>query len=89
MLHIHRAVRADALADALAGLLSQSPADPFAPEIVAVPTRGMERWLTQRMSLVLGARDGRADGICANVEFPFPHRLVAEANSGFVSAARP
>ncbi len=79
MLHLHRAVRADALADALAELLSESPVDPFAPEVVAVPTRGMERWLTQRMSSVLGARPGRADGICANVEFPSPHRLVTDA----------
>jgi exodeoxyribonuclease V gamma subunit len=79
VLHIHRAVRADALADALAILLSDSPADPFAAEVVAVPTRGMERWLTQRMSSVLGARPGRADGICANVEFPSPHRLVTDA----------
>jgi exodeoxyribonuclease V gamma subunit len=79
VLHLHRAVRADVLADALARLLAQSPTDPFAPEVVAVPTRGMERWLSQRMSSVLGARRGRADGICANVEFPFPHRLVADA----------
>jgi exodeoxyribonuclease V gamma subunit len=79
VLHIHRASRADALADALAALLSQSPDDPFAPDVVAVPTRGMERWLTQRMSGVLGARGGRADGICANVQFPSPHRLVTDA----------
>jgi exodeoxyribonuclease V gamma subunit len=79
MLHIHRAVRADALADALAALLAKGPEDPFATEVVAVPTRGMERWLTQRMSSVLGARLGRADGICANVEFPSPHRLVTDA----------
>jgi exodeoxyribonuclease V gamma subunit len=79
VLHIHRAVRADALADALAVLLAESSAEAFAPEVVAVPTRGMERWLTQRMSSVLGARPGRADGICANVEFPSPHRLVTDA----------
>jgi exodeoxyribonuclease V gamma subunit len=79
VLHIHRASRADNLADALAALLSESPADPFAPEVVAVPTRGMERWLTQRMSSVLGARTGRADGVCANVKFPSPHRLVTDA----------
>ena len=92
MLHIHRASRADALADALAALLAQSPDDPFAPEVVAVPTRGMERWLTQRMSAVLGARTGRADGICANVEFPSPHRLVTDAvaaASGIDPAADP
>ncbi len=79
VLHIHRASRADSLADALAALLSETPANPFAPEVVAVPTRGMERWLTQRMSSVLGARAGRADGVCANVEFPSPHRLVTDA----------
>ena len=81
MLHIHRAVRADVLADALAALLTEPLPDPFAAEVVAVPTRGMERWLTQRMSQVLGARPGHADGVCANVEFPFPHRLVTDAVS--------
>jgi exodeoxyribonuclease V gamma subunit len=79
VLHIHRAARADALADGLAELLSAPAADPFSAEVVAVPTRGMERWLTQRMSAVLGARSGRADGVCANVLFPFPHRLVTDA----------
>ncbi len=41
----------------------------------------MERWLTQRMSTRLGAAEGRRDGICANVAFPFPRKLVAEALS--------
>src|SRR4051812_49880508 len=39
----------------------------------------MERWLTQRMAAVLGASSARADGICANVEFPFPRRLIGGA----------
>src|SRR5436190_1342429 len=65
MLHLHRADRADALVGALSGLLAEVPADPFAPDLVAVPTRGMERWLTQQMSARLGAQAGRADGICA------------------------
>ena len=56
-----------------------APADPFAADVVAVPTRGMERWLTQHMSAVLGATPERADGICANVLFPTPHRLTADA----------
>ena len=72
MLHVHRAERADALVEALADLLADPPADPFAREVVAVPTRGMERWLTQRMSARLGAAPGRADGVCANVDFPSP-----------------
>ena len=79
LLHIHRAERADALIEALGRLLAEPLADPFAPDVIAVPTRGMERWLTQRMSASLGATPGRADGICANVEFPFPRRLAGDA----------
>src|SRR3954447_7736415 len=79
MLHVHRSDRADGLVAALRELLAAPPDDPFAREVVAVPTRGMERWLTQRMAAVLGASPGRADGVCANVEFPFPRRLTAAA----------
>src|SRR4051812_21371368 len=39
----------------------------------------MERWLTQRLSSGLGARPGRSDGVCANVDFPPPRRLVGDA----------
>jgi exodeoxyribonuclease V gamma subunit len=79
MLHIHRAERADGLAHALATILLEPLEDPLAPELVAVPTRGMERWLTQRMSSHLGASPGRRDGVCANIQFPFPGRLVTTA----------
>src|SRR4051812_4857829 len=79
MLHIHRAERADGLVEALGLLLADPLPDPFAPDVISVPTRGMERWLTQRLSSRLGASPGRADGVCANVEFPFPHRLVGDA----------
>ncbi len=77
MLVIHRAERADVLAEALAELLSTAGPDPFAAEVVAVPTRGIERWLTQRLSAHLGSRPGAGDGVCANIEFPFPGRLIA------------
>ncbi len=79
MLHIHRAERADGLIDALGELLADPLPDPFAAEVVSVPTRGMERWLTQRLSAQLGATPGRADGVCANVAFPSPRELVGEA----------
>ncbi len=79
MLHVHRAERADGLVEALRALLADPLPDPFAPEVVAVPTRGMERWLAQRMSDRLGAGDGRGDGVCANVDFPSPRRLVGDA----------
>jgi exodeoxyribonuclease V gamma subunit len=79
VLHIHRAERADRLADALAAILAEPLPDPFTPEVIAVPTRGMERWLTQRVSTHLGASPGRGDGVCANIEFPFPGRLIGGA----------
>jgi exodeoxyribonuclease V gamma subunit len=79
VLHIHRAERADGLADALREVVAQPLAEPLAPEVVVVPTRGMERWLTQRLSGCLGTSPGRGDGICANVAFPFPRVLVQEA----------
>src|SRR4051812_10767037 len=79
MLHVHRSERADALIAALTALLADPLPDPFAREVVCVPTRGMERWLTQRMSAGLGASPGRADGVCANVDFPTPARMIGDA----------
>ncbi len=78
MLHLHRAVRADALVPPLAAVLAQPPADPFEPDLVAVPTRGVERWLAQRLSHALGAGPDRQDGVCANVSFASPARMVAD-----------
>ncbi|MGH9034569.1 MAG: exodeoxyribonuclease V subunit gamma, partial [Acidimicrobiia bacterium] len=79
MLHIHRAERADGLVEALGDVVAKPLDDPMQSEIVSVPTRGIERWLTQRLSTRLGASPGRADGVCANVDFPFPGRLVGWA----------
>ncbi|MFC8530371.1 exodeoxyribonuclease V subunit gamma [Nocardia sp. NPDC057227] len=92
-LHIHRAERADTLADALARQLATPPADPFAAEVVAVPAKGIERWLTQRLSGVLGTSGpGAADGIAAAIRFPSPAALIAEclaAASGVAAADDP
>ena len=74
---LHRAVRADLLADALADLLRTPQDDPFARELVIVPARGIERWLSQRLSHHLGAIKGD-DGVCAAVDFRTPRSLVAE-----------
>jgi exodeoxyribonuclease V gamma subunit len=80
VLHVHRAERADALISALRDLLADPLPDPFAAEVVSVPTRGVERWLTQRLSTGLGASGpDRLDGICANVDFPGPRRLLGDA----------
>ncbi|HLS79129.1 MAG TPA: exodeoxyribonuclease V subunit gamma [Nocardia sp.] len=75
-LHIHRAERADTLVDALAARSSVPQADPFAPEVIAVPAKGVERWLTQRLSGTLGASEGGSDGVAANIAFPAPAALV-------------
>src|SRR4051794_31275209 len=79
VLIVHRAERADRLVDALAEVLRQPLDDPFTAEVVSVPTRGIERWLSQRLSNSLGASTGRHDGVCANVAFPFPGHLVGTA----------
>ncbi len=78
-LHLHRAERADRLVEALGELLLDPLHDPMIPEIVSVPTRGVERWITQQLSNVLGASPGRRDGACANIDFPFPGRLIGAA----------
>lgn len=77
MLTVHRAERADVLADALADRLVVPPADPMAREVIAVPARGVERWLAQRLALRLGSA-GRDDGVAANIDFPSPERLLRE-----------
>ena len=51
-LHLHRAERTDALAAGLGDLLARPLDDPFAMELVLVPARGVERWLSQRLSHV-------------------------------------
>ena len=77
-LQVHRAPRTDLLADQLGELLATPLDDPFATEVVVVPTRGMERWLSQRLSHRLGNSTGREDGVCAAVDFRSPGSLVAE-----------
>ncbi len=81
MLHVHRAERADRLAESLAAILREPLADPFAAEVVAVSSRGVERWLAQRLAHRLGASEG-ADGVCAHVDFPSPARLVGRVLDG-------
>ncbi|WP_322920787.1 exodeoxyribonuclease V subunit gamma [Nocardioides renjunii] len=76
-LHLHTAERTDALADGLADLLVTPLADPFAREVVVVPARGVERWLTQRLSHRLGIGTRGGDGVCAGVDFVTPHSLVS------------
>ncbi len=76
-LHLHRGPRTQLLADALGDLLATPLPDPFAEEVVVVPAKGVERWLTQRLSHRLGTGPRGGDGVCAGVRFLNPRSLVA------------
>ena len=88
MLELHRSERADLLVEALGDILAGAPlGDPLTAEVVAVPTRGVERWLTQRLSHRLGAEAGSDAGVCANMDFPFPGTLVGRAVAAAIGLA--
>lgn len=75
MLRVHRAERASTLADALAEVLAVPLADPMMAELIAVPAKGVERWLTHRLCTRLGA----PGGIAANIEFPSTQQIIDQA----------
>jgi exodeoxyribonuclease V gamma subunit len=76
---IERATSVEDLVVGLAAQLVEQPPSGVLDTIeIAVPSRGMERWLTQRLSTELGALDGEA-GVCANIAFPFPGTVVTRA----------
>src|SRR5688500_16209073 len=75
-LHLHHGTSTGVLADGLAELLARPLTDPFAEEVVVVPAKGVERWLTQRLSHRLGAGPRGGDGVCAGVRFLNPRTLV-------------
>jgi exodeoxyribonuclease V gamma subunit len=80
VLHLHRAERSDRLVEVLGQVLAVPLDDPFEPEVIAVPAKGVERWLSQRLAGTLGTGGpGDAAGVSANLRFPSPDQLVAEA----------
>lgn len=77
MLIVHRAETADALVGALAEAMAVAPEDPLATEVIVVPTRGIERWVSQSLATIpVGGRP--APGITANVDFRSPRRFFAQ-----------
>jgi exodeoxyribonuclease V gamma subunit len=85
-LQIHRSSRAERLLGALIDVIADGSGDPFAPEVVAVPTRGIERWIAQEASLRLGAQPGRTDGVTANLQFPSVAGLMETVIAGVTDA---
>ncbi|MCP9815229.1 exodeoxyribonuclease V subunit gamma [Synechococcus sp. GreenBA-s] len=73
MLTVYRSNRAELLAQLLAARLRLSPPGPFEPVQVVVNTWPTSRWLGEQLALGLGSGAGAfADGIAANLRFPFP-----------------
>lgn len=85
---VHTATRADAFLSPLVAHVSKRSSNPLHPEIIGVPTKGMERWLSQELSLRLGSRDGRSDGICANIDFVFLGALMSRMAGGVIPDPR-
>jgi exodeoxyribonuclease V gamma subunit len=69
------------LAEVLGDVLAEPLTDPMTSEVIAVPTRGVERWLVQRLGHRLGTSRDSSDGVCANVQFPFPGVLLSGATA--------
>jgi exodeoxyribonuclease V gamma subunit len=47
-----------------------SPADPFAPEIIVVQSKGLQRWLAMELA--------KRFGVWANCDYPFPNKCVRD-----------
>lgn len=68
-LFVFRSNRVEHLAAALGADLRSAPLpDPMSPELIVIGNRGMERWLSHQLAEQLG--------ICANVQFWFPQRVL-------------
>ncbi len=60
--------RLEHLAEALSRILKKPLTDPFRPECVVVQSRGMARYLSLETA--------RMNGICANMDYPYPNVFV-------------
>ncbi|HOJ52331.1 MAG TPA: exodeoxyribonuclease V subunit gamma [Syntrophales bacterium] len=69
-LYAYTSNRLEILADNLAYTLEKSPRDPLKPEVIVVPSHGMDRWLTFALA--------RRMGMAANLTFPFPRGFIMD-----------
>ncbi len=67
--HIHSGNQLESLAEVMAGFLrAPRGSGILEPEVVVVPSRGLERWLKLFLA--------RVNGVSANLEFPFPQAFL-------------
>lgn len=70
-MRLYTSNRLEVLADRLAEVVAGPGPSPLEPETIVVRSRGMERWLSMRLSTAIG--------IWANGRFPFPNVLIWDA----------
>jgi exodeoxyribonuclease V gamma subunit len=75
MLRLVHSPSLEPLLEQLAQRLSTPLVDPFAPELVVVPSSDMARYLKRELARTLGASKGN-DGIVSNISFIYPRQLV-------------
>ncbi len=78
-LFIYMSNRLERLACELAGVVAKPRNHPFAPEIIMVHGKGMERWISMQLA-------GR-NGICANTVFPFPNAWITALGKAVIPEA--
>lgn len=65
--YLFKSNRTEKLAEMLSDRLRES-GDPMSPETILVQSRGMQRWLSLQIA--------EKNGICANIDFPFPKHFA-------------
>ena len=73
MLRLVHSPSLEPLLEQLAQRLSTPLVDPFAPELVVVPSSDMARYLKRELARTLGASKGN-DGIVSNISFIYPRQ---------------
>ena len=73
-LNLHTSNRLEALLEDLVSVVHKPLPYVLQPEIIVVQSIGMGRWLSLQLA--------KEQGICANVQFPFPRRFLSDVFPG-------
>ena len=70
-LHLITSNRLETLAARLGDLLATAPNGALSPDVVVAQSQGMARWLKLQLA--------RQQGVCTNIQFPFPEKFASDA----------
>ena len=73
--------RLEDLLEHLAGVVAHPVGDPLDPEVIVVPTPGMEKWIARELAERLG--------VWANPSFPFPRNFLESVMDAFLGEPLP